>query len=177
MPTPCPSSVAARSSVASTISSSTLETTVLIRFQNKPGNSPNSLSYIRGKASLKFGAQILRRQVNLFRPFAGKGYFFLFGNGGGDSPTGYEVSDVLAGLGEPVFRWSSSRLFSHTRNWETGYFVQDDWKINRKLTLNLGLRYDLYTWPEEENNLQANFDVPTGQLVLPGQLGYPSSPN
>ena len=134
----------------------------------------DSLSYIRGKHSLKFGAQILRRQVNLFRPFAGKGYFFLFGNGGGDSPTGYEVSDVLAGW---VNQYSVGPAlgFSHTRNWETGYFVQDDWKINRKLTLNLGLRYDLYTWPEEENNLQANFDVPTGQLVLPGQLGYPKA--
>ena len=134
----------------------------------------DSLSYIRGKHSLKFGAQILRRQVNLFRPFAGKGYFFLFGNGGGDSPTGYEVSDVLAGW---VNQYSVGPAlgFSHTRNWETGYFAQDDWKINRKLTLNLGLRYDLYTWPEEENNLQANFDVPTGQLVLPGQLGYPKA--
>jgi len=134
----------------------------------------DSLSYIRGKHSLKFGAQILRRQVNLFRPFAGKGYFFLFGNGGGDSPTGYEVSDVLAGW---VNQYSVGPAlgFSHTRNWETGYFVQDDWKINRKLTLNLGLRYDLYTWPEEENNLQANFDVPSGQLVLPGQLGYPKA--
>ena len=119
------------------------------------------MSYIRGKHSLKFGAQILRRQVNLFRPFAGKGYFFLFGNGGGDSPTGYEVSDVLAGW---VNQYSVGPAlgFSHTRNWETGYFAQDDWKINRKLTLNLGLRYDLYTWPEEEEQSSGELRRPHG---------------
>ena len=134
----------------------------------------DSVSYIHGKHSLKFGAQILRRQVNLFRPFSGKGFFFLFGNGGGDSPTGYEVSDVLAGW---VNQYSVGPTlgFSHTRNWETGYFVQDDWKVNQKLTLNLGLRYDLYTWPEEKDNLQANFDVATGQIVLPGTNGYPKA--
>lgn len=134
----------------------------------------DSASYIHRNHTLKFGAQILRRQVNLFRPFAGKGYFFLFGNGGGDSPTGYEVSDVLAGW---VNQYSVGPAlgFSHTRNWETGYYAEDDWKVNRRLTLNLGIRYDLYTWPEEENNLQANFDPATGQLFLPGQGGYPKA--
>lgn len=134
----------------------------------------DNVSWIKGAHTLKFGAQILRRQVNLFRPFAGKGYFFLFGNGGGDSPTGYEVSDVLAGW---VNQYSVGPVlgFSHTRNWETGYYAQDDWRVTRRLTLNLGLRYDLYTWPQEEGNLQANFDLATGRLVLPGQAGYPRS--
>jgi len=31
------------------------------------------------------------------------------------------------------------------RSWETGYYVQDDWRANRWLTLNLGVRYDIYT--------------------------------
>lgn len=134
----------------------------------------DSLSYIHGNHTIKFGAQVLRRQVNLFRPFAGKGFFFLFGNGGGQSPTGYEVSDVLSGW---VNQYSVGPTlgFSHTRNWETGYYAQDDWKVTRRLTLNLGIRYDLYTWPEEENNLQANFDPATGQLFLPGQGGYSKS--
>lgn len=134
----------------------------------------DSLSWVKNKHTFKFGATILRRQVNLFRPFAGKGYFFLFGNGGGQSPTGYEVSDVLAGFVD-AYRVGPALGFSHTRNWETGYFVQDDWRVTNRLTLNLGLRYDLYTWPEEANNLQANFDIATGQLVLPGTSGYPKS--
>jgi hypothetical protein len=130
-------------------------------------NFADSVSLIKGKHSMKFGATILRRQVNLFRPFAGKGFFNLFGDGGGQSPTGYEVSDLLSGFVNNYFV-GPALGFSHTRNWETGYYAQDDWRVTRRLTLNLGLRYDLYTWPEETGNLQANFDLATGHLVLPG---------
>jgi len=114
----------------------------------------------------KFGAQILRRQVNLFRPKAGKGFFVLFGDGQNGSPTGYEVSDLLAGW---VQSYQIGPPFGMvgTRNWETGYFAQDDWKVTQKLTLNLGLRYDLYTWPVEVQDRQANFNINTGQLELP----------
>jgi carboxypeptidase family protein/TonB-dependent receptor-like protein len=125
----------------------------------------DSLSWTHGKHGIKFGAQILRRQVNLFRPNRGKGFFFLFGDGGSGSPTGYEISDLLAG-------WASNYTIGPpfgmvgTRNWETGYFVQDDWKVTNRLTLNLGVRYDLYTWPSEVQNRQANFDITTGKLVL-----------
>jgi outer membrane receptor protein involved in Fe transport len=134
----------------------------------------DSLSWIKGSHTLKFGANLIDRQVNLFRPFAGKGFFNLWGDGGGQSPTGYEVSDLLAGFVHNYFV-GPALGFSHTRNWETGYYAQDDWKATRHLTLNLGVRYDLYTWPSETNNLQANFDIATGQLVLPGTNGYPKS--
>lgn len=126
----------------------------------------DALSWSKGNHNFKFGFNIIRRQVNLFRPFAGKGYFFLFGNGGGQSPTGYEVSDVLAGW---VDRYDVGPAFGMvgTRNWETGYYAQDDWRINRRLTVNLGIRYDLYTWPTEVKDRQANFDLETGKIVLP----------
>lgn len=126
----------------------------------------DSVSWVKGNHTFKFGATILRRQVNLFRPFAGKGYFFLFGNGGSPSPTGYEVSDILAGF---VNNYQVGPVlgYSHTRNWETGYYAQDDWRITRRLTLNLGVRYDLYTWPLETHNLQANFDPTAGCLANP----------
>ena len=134
----------------------------------------DSISWIKGNHTFKFGANVIDRQVNLFRPFAGKGFFNLWGDGGGQSPTGYEVSDLMAGFVHNYFV-GPVLGFSHTRNWETGYFAQDDWKVTRRLTLNLGLRYDYYTWPSETNDLQANFDINTGALVLPGTSGYPKS--
>ncbi|MBZ5552642.1 MAG: TonB-dependent receptor [Acidobacteriia bacterium] len=130
----------------------------------------DTLSWVKGAHNLKFGASIIRRQVNLFRPNRGKGFFVLFGDGGGSSPTHYEVSDLLAGF---VQQYDIGPPFGMvgTRNWETGYFVQDDWKVSHRLTLNLGLRYDLYTWPVEVADRQANFDITTGKLLLAGQGG------
>ena len=65
--------------------------------------------------------------------------------------------------------------YFHTRSWETGYYGQDDYKVNSRLTLNLGLRYDFYTWPTEINNRMANFDVATDTIVLAGQTDFPTA--
>jgi len=45
----------------------------------------------------------------------------------------------------------------HWRNLEVGAYVQDDWKVTRRFTLNLGLRYDLFTRHSEEDNLATTF--------------------
>jgi hypothetical protein len=63
----------------------------------------------------------------------------------------------------------------HTRSWENGFYGEDDYRVNNRLTLNLGLRYDLYTWPTEVNNRMANFDVATGAIFLAGQNGVSDS--
>jgi hypothetical protein len=130
----------------------------------------DAMTWIHGNHDFTFGASILRRQVNLFRPLAGKGYFFLFGNGGGESPTHYEVSDLLAGF---VNTYSVGPPYGMvgTRSWEDGFFAQDDWTLTRRLTLNLGLRYDVLTWPIEVFNRQSNFDIATGQILIAGSGG------
>ncbi|MHB8412120.1 MAG: TonB-dependent receptor [Candidatus Acidiferrales bacterium] len=130
----------------------------------------DSVSWVHGNHTIKFGATIIRRQLNLFRPLAGKGFFFLWGNGGGQSPTHYEVSDLLAGF---VHQYDHGTPFGMvgTRSWENGFFAQDDWRLNARLTLNLGIRYDVLTQPIEVQNRQANFDLTTGSLVIAGVGG------
>jgi hypothetical protein len=53
-----------------------------------------------------------------------------------------------------------------TRNYENAAFGQDDWRVSKKLTLNLGLRYEYLTNPAEIAGKQANFDLATGRLVV-----------
>jgi hypothetical protein len=58
--------------------------------------------------------------------------------------------------------------YYNTRGWENGFFAQDDFRVSRKLTLNLGIRYDIFTWPKEANNHMSNFNPATGELVEAG---------
>ncbi len=132
----------------------------------------DSISVIHNRHTFKFGVNLIRRQVNLFNPIAGKGYFYI-GDGTG-ATTGYEVSELLAG-----FMWryqiGAQNGMYGTRNWETGYYAQDDWRVSNRLTLNLGIRYDLYTNPSEVNNRQAAYDLSTGTMLLAGQNGVSGS--
>jgi hypothetical protein len=124
----------------------------------------DTLSYVKGNHTLKFGVNIIRREVNEFRPIAGKGFFNLFGNGQGAGGTGYEVSDILAGFVND-YQIGSQTGFFGTRSWEDAVFAQDDWRVSRRLTLNLGVRWDYLSKPTEEFGRQSNFDIQTDALI------------
>lgn len=134
----------------------------------------DSLSYTTGNHTFRFGGTLLRREVNLFRPRAGKGFFFLVGNGDADGVriTGFEQSDLLIGF---TRNYQIGPQFGTvgTRNWENALFIQDDWRVTRNLTLNLGLRYERFTNPTEVAGRQANFDINTGRLIVASGSGDP----
>ncbi len=130
----------------------------------------DAATLIFGRHSIKFGGSGIRRDVAYFRPISGKGYFQI---GNGDF-TGYEVSELLAGFIDN-YSIGAQDGFYGTRNYEVGAFVQDDYKLSQKLTLNLGFRYDLITWPTEEHNRQAALNPTTGTLELAGVNGVPRS--
>jgi outer membrane receptor protein involved in Fe transport len=55
---------------------------------------------------------------------------------------------------------------SGTRDWETGVYVQDDWRVRPWLTLNLGVRYDVFPPTTEVHNWLSNFDPVAAKLIV-----------
>lgn len=139
----------------------------------------DSVSYTTGNHTFKFGGTILQREVELFRPIAGKGYFRIYGNGTFDQcpgvpgapsvassgTTGNEQADLLIGF-MCSYQIGTQVGDIITRNYENAVFGQDDWRIGSKLTLNLGLRYEYLTNPAETSGKQANFNLNNGSLVV-----------
>lgn len=129
----------------------------------------DSLSYNHGKHAFKFGGNIIQRQVDFFQgDYRSKGFFNIAGNGA--DYTGYEVSELLAAFVDN-YSIANPLGFYQTRSWENGFYAQDDWKLSQRLTLNLGIRYDLLTYPYEVNNRQSNFDIASGSLKVAGANG------
>jgi hypothetical protein len=80
--------------------------------------------------------------------------------------TGSGLADFLVGI--PATSSLSNLLVGDLRYNYWGAFIQDDWKVTPKLTLNLGIRYELWTQPVERNNQQANFLLNLQKLVFAG---------
>ncbi|MGH9630811.1 MAG: carboxypeptidase regulatory-like domain-containing protein [Bryobacteraceae bacterium] len=80
----------------------------------------------------------------------------------------FDYADFLLGLPTSAGRASAAPLI-HALNTDMALFVQDDWKITPRLTLNLGVRYEYNPPYHEKNDNFFHFDPATGRLVLPSQ--------
>jgi outer membrane receptor protein involved in Fe transport len=112
----------------------------------------DTLSYIRGKHSFKFGGEFRRFYNNNFNGDPGA---LAFNN----------ISDFAAGKGLS-FSLSAGNLPSRIATGELGFFGQDSWKISQRLTLELGLRYDWNQTPTEAFDRFSNIIISGGQANL-----------
>jgi hypothetical protein len=119
----------------------------------------DQVSYLRGKHAFKFGGEVRRDQIHQATFRAGRGRVRFQGNGAFDGSTPLE--DFLAG--DP--RQATFLAGDPTRNitqWLYAGYVQDDWRITPRVTVNLGFRYELQGIPSEAKNLFGNFDPAVG---------------
>lgn len=132
----------------------------------------DAVTWLTGTHSFKFGGTAMRRSLAQQRTQYGKGFYF-FRDSFGFQPgyTGYEVADML--IGKTSFTTSANPGYvpRDVLSWENALYAQDDWHFNPKLTLNLGLRWDLLTPYYEKDNKLANYDPVTGRLVIPDKNG------
>jgi hypothetical protein len=80
----------------------------------------------------------------------------------------YNMADFLFGLRDR-YRLTNP-LIAQYRQYMHFLYVQDDWKVTRNLTLNIGLRYEFATPQWEANNVLSNFD-PGGSRMIPARSG------
>ena len=125
----------------------------------------DTLSWVRGRHSLKFGVDFRRQQRNFFQTTAPAGWFTLNGQYTADLATatgGNGLADLL--LGVPNFFEQDTLQGEYpTRYWDLAGFVQDDFRVNSDLTLNLGLRYEVVS---PVNGRIGNFDLQRGVVVV-----------
>jgi hypothetical protein len=118
----------------------------------------NTVTWIRGRHSLKLGVDFRRQQRNFFQLSNARG-FFNFGGGYSMDLTTSNGGNALADLlfGVPISNEQDflAGLYP-TRYWDLAEFFQDDFRVNQKLTVNFGLRYEI-TSPA--NGRVGNFDL------------------
>lgn len=117
-----------------------------------------AFSWVHGRHELKFGFDYMSRRFAFFSPGSPTGSFTFSG-----IYSNFGLADFM--YGKPI----SSRLdvsqFFNLQRFYFSTFVQDNWRVNSKLTINMGLRNDSITpWKERHNRL-AGF-VPTGGGTL-----------
>ncbi len=134
----------------------------------------DSLSLIRGSHTIKFGAEIKPRvDFSILQPpvprgaFGFSGQFTNDGNPNDTGTTGLPQADFL--LGVVYSAQISSFINDEFQQPGMFYYVQDDFKVNKRLTLNLGLRYEFVVHATEKYNAEANFNIATNTLDIPGR--------
>lgn len=160
----------------------------LFQVKSKNPYFADTLTIIRGDHTLKVGGELRLRYLNTIdggRSGGLKGQFQYGNNGPATGPnptcpagsgtaancfvrpdgipyggTGNGSANILMGL--PALFVSKGKVFGgpfDLRSQEWGFFVQDDWKVNDRLSLNLGLRYDLFTPYSEANGRYSLFAI------------------
>ncbi len=129
-----------------------------------------TLTWNKGPHSIRMGAQLIRRWQTSGQNVNGEGGFAFTGGF-----TGVQGGDLLEGLAANGYTRGYTLVQQSNRFWEPGVFVQDDWRAKRWLTLNLGVRYDIFTPGTEKYGRITNFNPALGLFSSPAMPGAQQS--
>ena len=123
--------------------------------------------------TIKTGIDVRRRQLTEFQTNRGNGRF-NFASTQTNNPLNNTGGDGMASflVGAPnLIEQDYTLAWVGIRGTEYSLYVADDWRATSKLTLNLGLRYELDTPYSEVSNRWANFDPKTATVLVAGRNG------
>ena len=123
-----------------------------------------SVIYSHGNHSFRTGATLIRRIARNQQDNNGEGSFTFRSGAPGLLEGIYSVAVRNVNLYSPYYQY-----------WEPSVYLQDDWHVAPNLTLNMGLRYDVYTPTTELNNHISNFDPATATILQAGVNGVSRS--
>jgi hypothetical protein len=146
------------------------------RLGQDTGQLTTTLDKVHGTHDLKFGFEGRLHQMNYIQTNAPVGIFNFDEHGssacpndistcGGDPMASFLMGQTGSGYYEIQFRPA-------TENFQYGTFVQDNWKVTPKLTLNLGLRYDVTLPRTDRLNRQDYFDPNVKSPLNGGSISY-----
>jgi hypothetical protein len=127
----------------------------------------NNVTNIRGSHTIRFGVEYKSHKFDTNLPEEQATEFEKFDNFTQFLAGRATEADTQFGITDKTF------LFR-----DIGGYIADDWKLTRKLTLNLGLRYEFFAWPEERHGRIGNFDFenltntenPSAGFIVPSNV-------
>lgn len=135
----------------------------------------DTVTYVHGAHSFRFGFDVIHNGFGFFQLAAPSGSLTFSGvytNNPAMSSGGNGFADFLLGLPVSSSKSAAPDGVPYESYTEYGAFAQDQWRVSSRLTVNLGLRYDLFTPDKERHNRQSDFFLgPGSTLAIAGQNG------
>jgi hypothetical protein len=128
----------------------------------------DTISLTRNRHDLRLGAEVKRHEIDVNAPFSTDGLLFvdtfddfLLGESAAQNGSPFGVSNVIGSGGSSGFFRKSGRYTDFAA------FAQDDIKLTQRLTVNAGLRYEIFGPPTEVNGRLPNFDPSIAARQVP----------
>jgi len=132
----------------------------------------DNLSWVRGRHSAKFGGELRFEQFTILEPAAARGSmdfggnFLINDNLASPGSGGEAFATFMQGISDGGSITSLNPNIVYNRQIYSVYAL-DDFKVTPRLTVNMGLRYELFTTIKEASNNQATFNFNTLSLIAP----------